>query len=159
MIHEVIIREIELCSCGDEGDITVELNGSLFKVYYQMPDYFIKENILSKFHYIQTDIWGRKYKINEIDNCNMLIDLWLVYGHCKLTENKNKLLPIDTIKSGGLCRGEIITLNQDNEVRIDCGILIDVDDEEELNNEYKIGRFVEVSGTFQIYFPNTEYDR
>ncbi|NOW83971.1 hypothetical protein B0H39_001852 [Clostridium beijerinckii] len=157
MIYEVKIREVEPCGCGDEGDLIAELNGKLFKVYYQMPHDFIKEYLLNKLVWEQEDSFV--YKIKDSDNCNILINLWLVYGHCKLTENKNKLFQIDLNKCGGLCRGEIISITQDSQVRIDCGIFIDVDNEEDLNSEYKIGAYVEVRGTYQIYFPNTEYDR
>jgi hypothetical protein len=157
MIYEVKIKEIELCGCGNEGDLKIELNGNLFKVYYQIPDYFIKEYLLNKLDWKQES--SLVYKIKDSDNCNILVDLWLVYGHCKLTENKNKLLPIDVNKCGSLCRGEIISITQDSEVTIDCGICIDVDNEEALDSKYKIGEYVEVSGTYQIYFPNTEYDR
>lgn len=157
MIYEVKIREIELCGCGNEGNMVIELNGNLFKVYYQMPNYFIEEYLLNKLDWDQED--SLVYKIKGSDNCKMLIDLWLVYGYCKLTENKNKLFPIDINKCGGLCKGEIISINQNNELRMDCGILIDVDNEKELNDKYKIGDHVEVTGTYQIYLPNTEYDR
>lgn len=157
MIYEVKIRGIELCGCGDEGDLIIQLNGKLFKVYYQMPDNFIKEYLLNKLEWKQES--SLVYKIKDSNNCNILIDLWLVYGHCKLTENKNKLFPIDINKCGGLCRGEIISITQDSEVRMDCGIFIDVDNEEDLNTRYKIGKYIEVSGTYQIYFPNTKYER
>ena len=157
MIYEVKIIAIELCECGYEGNLIIDLDGKLFKVYYQMPDNFIEEYLLDKFEWTQESSFV--YKIIENNNCNMLIDLWLVYGHCKLTNDKNKQLPIDVNKCGGLCRGKIVSISQDREVRIDCGILIDVDDEEELSNNYITGEYVEVNGTYQIYFPNTEYNR
>lgn len=157
MIYEVKIAEIELCECGNEGNLIINLEGKIFKVYYQMPDNFIEEYVLNKFEWIQESSFV--YKIKQSSNFKILIDLWLAYGHCKLTKNKSKLLPIDVNKCGGLCRGEIVSISQDREVRIDCGILIDIDNEEELNNNYIIGEYVEVSGTYQVYFPNTEYGR
>lgn len=89
----------------------------------------------------------------------MIIDLWLVYGHWKITKNRDKQFPTDIKICGGLCRGEIISTFEDRAIRIDCGIVIDVDNELDLNEDYGIGEFVEVSGTYQIYLPNTDYDR
>lgn len=47
MIYEVKIKEIELCGCEVEGDMIIELNKGLFRVYYQLPDSFVKENLLN----------------------------------------------------------------------------------------------------------------
>lgn len=157
MIYNVKIVKVELCGCGSEGDMIISLNDILYRVYYQMPDDYIKDSILKKANWLQES--ERVFKITENSTFNALIDLWLVYGHCKLTSNKIKNKPSDLNICGGICRGDILNISSGNELQIDCGIQIDVDNESEISEEFKIGDYIEVSGTFQIYMPHTDFER
>jgi hypothetical protein len=155
--HNVKIIKIELCGCGAEGNMIIRLNEVLYKVYYQMPDDYIEEFFIKKSNWIQES--SRVYNINENESCNTLIDLWLVYGDCKIIDNKIKHLPSDLHSCGGRCKGEIVNISKDGTLRIDCGILIDVDIEFGIPEKCDIGEYVEISGTYQAYLPNTDFER
>jgi hypothetical protein len=141
IIYKVIIRDSELCDCENEGDLTVQINKYTLKTYFQADADFYEKHILK----------GRDKEMN--------IDLWLVYGLPKKIDKEEKTYPSDTRKGGGTFRGRVISIMNEDEFRLDCGLYIDVDSEIQLDRKIKVGDYIEITGTYQVFFPETKYER
>lgn len=156
MIYKVKIKEISLCGCGNEGNMLIEFGNNSLMVYYQAPDAFIKEYIIQKTNNIKKN--PLEFILSD-DKALFPIDLWLVYRECRKLNSIEKEFPKNLNVSGGTIKGEIVSLSTENEIRIDCGIIIDIDNESNTPNLLSKGDYVEVAGTYQVYFPRTEYCR
>jgi hypothetical protein len=134
MIYEAEIIEID----KDEyqGHLVIELQEFSLKTYYFASNEFI-DSYLSK-------------------NKRVLLDLWLVIGKVtKINEFKKAFgYSID----GDRLRGEVKSVFSNRELRVDCGISIDVENEKPFS-EINVGDYIETTGDFQVYFPETEWDR
>jgi len=153
MIYTVKIKEVNLCGCGVEGDMVIELLSNTFKVYYQAPDSFIQEFILNRNNFIkESDL-----KYTGVDNeCIISVDLWLVYGKVKKVNKSERKFSNSCRVGGGLLKGDVISIFNDGDLRINCGIVIDITDDSGSVNAIE-GDFVEIEGTYQVYFPETEF--
>lgn len=155
MEYNAKVKEVYLCGCGNEGNMLVQIGNKLLKVYYQAPDAFIEEYLIKKANMIpQTSL---EFGLPDKSNVSFSIDLWLVYGECKRMNDKIKKYPSSLKVCGGIISGEVISVYNENEFRIDCGIFLDVDNESDVHNWLTIGDYVEVTGTYQVYFPETDF--
>ncbi|MEA4883985.1 MAG: hypothetical protein VB144_10105 [Clostridia bacterium] len=86
------------------------------------------------------------------------VDLWHVYGKAVKIYAAHKAFPTPPDVAGGTIRGQIIDVMSPTEFRVDCGLLMDVENRTELKG-IAPGDFIEIRGTYQVYFPGTEWDR
>jgi hypothetical protein len=121
-----------------EGSLLIAIKDIHLAVYYQASEEFIT-NYLEKLP-IETEI-----------------DLWLVWGQGKIIKNNGFKYPNDINKCGGHFEGRIINVFTEDEFTLDCGLLVDVEDEGRPN--FQVGDFVKTSGTYKIYFQGTEWTR
>jgi len=156
MIYKTRIKEIVLCGCGYEGYMIIELCKNLLKVYYQANDSFIEEYIIRNVDIVSRN--SLQYKFFNNDKAIFPLDLWLVYGKCKKLNTCDREYPISINECGGKIKGEIVSLINKDEIRVDCGIIIDVDNELSIDGLIK-GDFIETAGTYQVYFPETEFSK
>lgn len=121
-----------------EGTILLKWNDVKLRVCYNIPERYARELLY--------------------DGENIIVDLWLLYGTIKKLDKNKKDFPKDSLICGGRLIGQVSKILSENELRLDCGWLIDICNEEPL---YKIasGDFVETVGTFHVYFPGTEWER
>lgn len=89
----------------------------------------------------------------------LLVDLWLVYGKANRITNPLKALPTNLKVAGGTIKGEVKKILSPHEFRVDCGLLIIDVDNEEPNAEICENDYIEIEGTYQIYFPKTNWAR
>ncbi len=151
MIYEVELIELELCGCSVEGSLTIKMNNELHKVYYQTPDNFIL-NFCEVEDYIPSQL---NYKL-ESRRLMKNIDLRLVYGCIEKTQIAKYSYPISDEICGGEIFGKCIEMNNKDQFRVDCGFIIDIENEVD-EESIEVGDFVRVTGTYMVYFPNTEY--
>lgn len=121
-----------------EGRLLISINDIQLSVYYQAPEEFINEYIAKL-------------------PCQKDIDLWLVYGQGIINECKEKTFPNDIKICGGIFKGIVVEVKSEDEFTLDCGLLIDVQDEG--NPNFKKGDYIKTSGTYQIYFEETNWTR
>jgi len=82
----------------------------------------------------------------------ILIDLWLYDGILKRTNLRVK--NVDQVNHK--IDGEVVFIKSEREIRVDCGILVDIKNEEIVKG-IEIGDYIKTHGTFQVFFPNTEF--
>jgi hypothetical protein len=138
MIYNAMIRKMKLCECDCEGSMIINFNNIEINTYFQ----------------IDASFYDALREKEEIE-----IDLWLVYGTPRKIEKKDRFFPSNLDVSGGVFKGEIVSTLSDTEFRVDCGMLIDVDSEEAINDDLQVGDFITLSGTYQVFFPGTTYER
>jgi hypothetical protein len=81
-----------------------------------------------------------------------LIDLWLFDGTLKKVELKTKTFNQDS----GKIIGEVMLIHSKDKLRVDCGFQIDIMNEKPIE-DIIVGDYIATEGTFQVFFPNTEY--
>lgn len=154
MIYNAIVEKVCLCGCGDEGDLYIDIDGVKLRVYYQAPDEFILDYLVEGRAHVKTN--ALTYELIEKSK-PIQLDLWLVYGHFTVNESKIKRFPTDLSVCGGNVSGEVVKMLEDDNYRLDCGIFIDVKEEKSIEGLI-VGDFIEVRGTYQVCFPETEWD-
>lgn len=121
-----------------EGFLLIEINNIKMLTYYQAPLDFMKKKITL---------------FNE-----MYIDIWLLDGYGQKVDKKDLSFYTMPQKVEGNILGKVISVFTENEYRLDCGpLLMDVEDEENIN--LKRNEYIYIEGIFQIYFPNSDFDR
>jgi hypothetical protein len=138
MIYNAMIKKIKLCECDCEGSMIIKFNNIEINTYFQIDASFY-------------DVLRDKEEIE--------IDLWLVYGTPRRIEKEERFFPLNLDISGGVFKEKIVSILSDNEFRVDCGIFIDVDSEEPIKDDLQVGDFITISGTYQVFFPGTIYER
>ena len=88
----------------------------------------------------------------------VLVDLWHVYGAAVRIDIAQRAFPTPPDVAGGTIRGQVVDVMSPTEFRVDCGLLIDVENRTELKG-VAAGDFIETRGTYQVYFPGTVWDR
>lgn len=134
MIYTVKIEAID--AWDYEGTLIIVLNGKKHRVSYQAPSEFATRYLCI--------------------NGEVQIDLWLVYGSVKKVEVQRYTLPADTKIVGGTISGKVIGVIPPWVLRVDCGLTIDVFNRIPIG-EVRVGDYIETRGTYQVYFPNTEW--
>lgn len=134
MRYEALVKEIDVDE--HEGHLNLKIGDFDIKTYYFAPNEYIKANIHK--------------------NDKITIDLWMVIAAIKKVMDTQKLLVCD--KDEDLIRGEIKSILSNRELQVDCGILIDVENEDPIN-DFHVGDFIETNGDYQIYFPDSKWDR
>ena len=121
-----------------EGFITIKLDNELLYVSYQAPYEFAIEYI----------------HINE----KIPVDIWLLDGKAKIMNIPSKQHPNNPKIAGGIIEGQVKAVFSSQEFRIDSGLLeIDIGNDEPI--ELRENDFIETSGTYQIFFPGTEWSK
>jgi hypothetical protein len=141
IIYKVKIENSALCECENEGDLIIRLNERILRAYFQTDKDFYDNYILPS-------------KNKEIE-----VDLWLVYGTPRKIDLLEMNYPIGTQKAGGTYRGIITNIINEEEFILDCGLKIDVSSEIKLTSEFKVGEFIEITGTYQAFFPKTKFSK
>lgn len=122
-----------------EGSIIIDINNvGLLRVAYLAPYEFAKKYLKEK---------------NKI-----MVDLWFIYGIPVKIDNYEKYYCSDLIINGGKIKGEIKSVLSSTEFRVDCGTIIDIKSDKPIN-DINESDFIEVEGTYQIYFPGTDWSR
>jgi hypothetical protein len=138
MFYNAIIKKMELCECACEGSMIIKFNNTEISTYFQVDASFY-------------DLLRDKEEIE--------VDLWLVYGTPRRIEKEECFLPSNIDVNGGIFKGKIVSILSNTEFRIDCGILIDIDSEKAMMDDFQVGDFIAISGTYQVFFPGTIYER
>lgn len=121
-----------------EGTALLGIGNHQMLVAYQAPFEFMKQHFNTR-----DKIW---------------VDLWFLYGKAKKINNNHKIMVTDLKIAGGKITGEIVFQFSPYEFRLDCGILIDIENDESIEG-INIGDYIETEGTYQIYFPDTVWKR
>ena len=120
-----------------EGRVLLKCNGKELLVAHQLPPATNKYFVPGK---------------------TILVDLWLFYGSPKHSLFTEKQLVESSDVVGGVLRGQVTAVFNSREFRIDCGAVeIDILHEQPL--EFSKNEYVEVSGCYYIFLPNTEYSK
>ena len=151
VLYNAKIEKLKLCGCGDEGNLIININDIKLNGYYQAPDEWILKFLTINGTVIKSRVFN-EYEVNA----EIQIDLKVVYGNYNLIDQKIKSYPDNLEISGGDFRGEIVKSNSEDSFLIDCGFLIDIENESK-TGLFKIGDYIKTSGTYQVYFPDTEY--
>lgn len=89
----------------------------------------------------------------------LYIDLWLFYANPMHSLLPQKQIPKSLNVVGGVLHGQVEQIFSSNEFRIDCGELkIDVLSESSIKKISKRD-YIEVSGSYYIFLPGTEYSK
>lgn len=135
MLYQAIIRNIY--SDWYDGSICLEVNGYTFACYYQAPFEF-----------------SEKYLIvgKQID-----VDLWL--GCVSRIERMicpSSYFSLDAKATDGIVCGNVISTQASGEFCLDCGILL-INVKVDRTAAFQCGMSLMVSGSKQVFFPNTEW--
>jgi len=136
MKYEVKVLNLKMYEY--EGNALLNIENYKVLVAYQAPLEFIKQHI----------------NIRE----KIYVDFWLLYGNAKKVNSNQKIMATNVNIAGGKIAGEIVSLFSPYEFRIDCGVLIDIENDNAIK-DINIGDYIEIEGTYQIYFPNTMWER
>lgn len=105
-----------------------------------------------KKHLFKPIEFKEKEFVTRKTNEQKLIDLWLFDGTLKTTELKAKSFD----QNNKQIIGEVKFIYSEDKLQVDCGFLIDIKNETVIK-DISVGDFIETKGTFQVFFPNTEY--
>lgn len=88
----------------------------------------------------------------------VVVDLWLSYAEDNLEVVRSTTMFFDnkTMIAGGEIQGRIETILASRSLRINCGNLM-FDVAVRKTSPFKEAEYVKASGTYQVFFPNTEY--
>lgn len=137
MIYEAKVVKIKYME-DYEGSIHININNILLFVCYLAPYDFVKEYLCI--------------------NTTIPIDFWLFYGTAKKNNIPLKYFPDNLAIAGGIIKGQITKVFSSHEFRIDCGPL-EIDILNETSIELSVGEYIEIEGTYQIFFPGTDYTK
>jgi hypothetical protein len=121
-----------------DGYVTVSILGRSLRVYYQAPVEFALEKL--------------------VPDTVILVDLWHVYGNAVKNDVVQKAFITSPSTSTATVRGQVVEIASPVEFRVDCGILIDIDNRDG-SERIAMGDSIETCGCCKIYFPKTEWNR
>ncbi len=82
------------------------------------------------------------------------VDLWIGFGHAEIVEPGEEFFDPDTNSA----RGRVFQRLRPRQFRVSCGdFLIDVFDEGDCDP--KVGDYIQVKGSLEVFAPNTEYSK
>jgi len=106
----------------------------------------LKSNLFKPLEFREKEFKTRKTNVQE------LIDLWLFDGTLKKVKSMTKTFDQNSRE----ITGEVMIIHSKDKIRVDCGFLIDIMNEKPIE-DINVGDYIETKGTFQVFFPNTEY--
>jgi len=136
---EYFTKIVEHQSSEYDGHFILKIDNQEIKAYYLAPELFVK-------------------KIHQENQGHFLVDLWMVIGCVKKTKIHKYSFFCDKEFSEGIIQGRILQCFSQNEFRVKSELEIDIE-VEKCEFELFAGDSVEVKGSYQIYFPNTEWAR
>lgn len=137
MHYEATVVQVVFDDC--DGFITVRINGHRFQTYYRASVGFTESVVRP--------------------SRTMAVDLWHVFGKARMADTERGVFPLDVRAPGGTIVGEVISVFSPREFRVDCGkLIIDVENRVPFQDVCS-GAYIETTGTYQVFFPGTEYSR
>ncbi|MEA4884459.1 MAG: hypothetical protein VB144_12555 [Clostridia bacterium] len=134
--------EATVCRLDDadyyDGYVTISILVQSLRVYYQTSMEFALEKLTP--------------------GAVIVVDLWHVWGHAVKADVAQKAFVTSPSLDTATIRGQVVDVMSLTEFRVDCGMLIDVDNRDG-SEEIAPGDIIETSGCCQIYFPGTEWDK
>ncbi|MCL5774322.1 MAG: hypothetical protein M1536_08105 [Firmicutes bacterium] len=139
MKYNAVVKEIHPCGCTVEGDVLLDLNGLLFRCYYQMDEkyalkYFVEDSIVA-------------------------VDLWLRWGYAKKIDTEKRIMSKFPHVGREEVLGQAEEIFNENEFRLKSEIDIDVELEQETTDDFAEGDYLLIQGTYQAYSFKGLYDR
>lgn len=139
MKYNAVVKEIHPCGCTVEGDVLLDLNGLLFRCYYQMEE---------------------KYALKYfVEDSNVSIDLWLRWGYAKKIDTGKRIMSKFPHVGREEVIGSIEEIFNKKEFRLKSEIDIDVEIEQGSTDDFSEGDYLLIQGTYQAYTFKGLYDR
>lgn len=113
--------------------------------------------LLTAYQIVSGEFIFHRFQLGE----NQPVDVWLVFGKMKHSTTKEKKVMASISSCHGELRGQISRILNKFEYRIDCGkLIIDVNTQDYPSMEvFMVGDYVEISGEFQVFFPDTSCNK